>query len=265
MSPSLGRQAVYSLKARMSRLPTYLTVHMVRFAWREDIGKKAKIMVRLSRACFDSHFTDIQAFFVQRKVKFPLEFDALDLATEELREKLIPASRKLKDIEKDRGERRKVRKRTKQAVPAAAAPVVSPTVDVEMADAVAVTASAPADAAAAVPAAKEAVPDFEDEVGARTREAEELKKLIPQDIMNDVGCSATGLYDLVGASLRPVYVLNVGCLPITRSNRHPQRCCRRCWALHGLREEERARRVPHQGHRRRRHHWRWPVADDGGH
>lgn len=44
-SPSLGRQAVYSQTSRLSRLPSYLTVHMVRFAWRRDIGKKAKIMV----------------------------------------------------------------------------------------------------------------------------------------------------------------------------------------------------------------------------
>lgn len=44
-SPSLGRQALYSQKSRLSRLPTYLTIHMVRFAWRADIGKKAKIMV----------------------------------------------------------------------------------------------------------------------------------------------------------------------------------------------------------------------------
>lgn len=146
-------------------------------------------------------YTYVLTLFPKRKVKFPLEFDALDLATGELREKLIPASRKLKDIEKDRGERRKVRKRTKQAVPAAPAPVVAPTVDVEMADAVAVTASASATGDAAAPAAvTEAVPDFEDEVGARTREAEELKALIPEDIRNDVGCSATGLYDLVGAS-----------------------------------------------------------------
>lgn len=49
-SPSLGRQAIYSQKSRVSRLPTYLTVHMVRFAWRADIGKKAKIMVRPSTA-----------------------------------------------------------------------------------------------------------------------------------------------------------------------------------------------------------------------
>ena len=45
-SPSLGREAVYTSTSRLSRLPSYLTVHMVRFAWKRDINKKAKIMVR---------------------------------------------------------------------------------------------------------------------------------------------------------------------------------------------------------------------------
>jgi ubiquitin carboxyl-terminal hydrolase 14 len=49
-SPTLDRDAVYSHRSRLERLPTYLTVHMVRFAWREDIGKKAKIMVRKHRS-----------------------------------------------------------------------------------------------------------------------------------------------------------------------------------------------------------------------
>jgi ubiquitin carboxyl-terminal hydrolase 14 len=93
-SPSLGRDATYTQTSRLSRLPSYLTLHMVRFAWRRDIGKKAKIM---------------------RKVKFASEFDALDAATPELKEKLIPVSRRLKEIEKERSERRKVRKRTKTA------------------------------------------------------------------------------------------------------------------------------------------------------
>ena len=44
-SPSLGREAVYTSTQRLTRLPSYLTVHMVRFAWKRDIGKKAKIMV----------------------------------------------------------------------------------------------------------------------------------------------------------------------------------------------------------------------------
>ena len=44
-SPLLGRSAVYSQKSRISRLPSTLLVHMVRFYWRRDINKKAKIMV----------------------------------------------------------------------------------------------------------------------------------------------------------------------------------------------------------------------------
>ncbi|KAG5726473.1 Ubiquitin carboxyl-terminal hydrolase 6, partial [Termitomyces sp. T112] len=115
-SPSLGRDAVYSQKSRLTRLPGYLVIHMVRFAWRQDIQKKAKIM---------------------RKVKFPLEFDALDLATDDLREKLLPASRKLKEIEKERMERRKVRKRTKNALPSASSGPAATAIDVEMEDATA--------------------------------------------------------------------------------------------------------------------------------
>jgi len=45
-SPSLNRDASYSQRSRLERLPAYLTVHMVRFAWKADISKKVKIMVR---------------------------------------------------------------------------------------------------------------------------------------------------------------------------------------------------------------------------
>ncbi|KAF9481605.1 ubiquitin carboxyl-terminal hydrolase 6 [Pholiota conissans] len=180
-SPSLGRQAVYSQKSRLTRLPTYLTVHMVRFAWRADIGKKAKIM---------------------RKVKFPQEFDALDLATDDLRAKLLPASRKLKEIEKERGERRKVRKRTKNAVSAGpSTSAVPPTVDVEMGDAAgiaaAVTTGDIVPAAGADASKANAVDEFEDEVVVRKREVAELAELISPEVRNDIGASATGLYDLV--------------------------------------------------------------------
>jgi hypothetical protein len=44
-SPTLGREATYNSKSRLSRLPSYLAIHMVRFTWRREIGKKAKIMV----------------------------------------------------------------------------------------------------------------------------------------------------------------------------------------------------------------------------
>jgi ubiquitin carboxyl-terminal hydrolase 14 len=183
-SPSLGRQAIYSQKSRLSRLPSYLTVHMVRFSWREDIAKKAKIM---------------------RKIKFPSEFDALDLATDELRTKLLPVSRKLKEIEKERSERRKVRKRTKQATVAAGPssgpePAAAAGGDVEMADVSAATAATGEVAAAGEEGKGKEVPsspEFEDELSHRKKEAAELAQLIDEDVKRDIGCSATGLYELV--------------------------------------------------------------------
>jgi len=156
-------------------------VHMVRFAWREDIGKKAKIM---------------------RKVKFPQEFDALDLATDELRAKLLPASRRLKEIEKERGERRKVRKRTKQAAPAAAGPssaIAPATTDVEMADASPAQAVSTEGVASAGGSKDKEVGlgEPEDEITLRKKETAELAQLIDEEVKRDVGCSATGLYELV--------------------------------------------------------------------
>ncbi|KAH7928034.1 cysteine proteinase [Leucogyrophana mollusca] len=159
-SPSLGREAVYNQTSRLSRLPTYLTVHMVRFAWRRDVGKKAKIM---------------------RKVKFATEFDALDIATDELKGKLTPVSRRLKEIEKERSQRRKVRKRTK-ATQEASSSTRAKDGDVEMGD-------APAPAPDSI--------DLEDENVYRTRELAELEALVDADAKADYGCSVTGLYDLV--------------------------------------------------------------------
>ncbi|KAI0772406.1 cysteine proteinase [Trametes elegans] len=177
-SPSLGREAVYTSTSRLSRLPSYLTVHMVRFAWKRDIGKKAKIM---------------------RRVKFPTEYDALDIATPELKEKLLPISRKLKEVEKERGERRKVRKRTK-----AAQPVKDKEGDVQMADASAPEASSSSgDAAPSTTADGEdkgkavANVELEDESVYRECEGKELEALIHPDVKADVGASTTGQYELV--------------------------------------------------------------------
>ncbi|KAG5338160.1 hypothetical protein C0989_008146, partial [Termitomyces sp. Mn162] len=176
-SPSLGRDAVYSQKSRLTRLPGYLVIHMVRFAWRQDIQKKAKIM---------------------RKVKFPLEFDALDLATDDLREKLLPASRKLKEIEKERMERRKVRKRTKNALPSASSGPAATAIDVEMEDATAVVPIGGPTSDAVVEQGKTiAGGELEDESVYRTKEKEELDPLISEDVKRDVGASISGLYDLV--------------------------------------------------------------------
>ncbi|KAJ3778491.1 hypothetical protein FB446DRAFT_713739 [Lentinula raphanica] len=170
-SPTLGREAQYTQSSRITRLPSYLNVHMVRFAWKADVQKKAKIM---------------------RKVKFPTTYDAVDLTSPELREKLLPASRRLQEIEKERAERRKVRKRTKNVQAAATAGSSSTVVpqdsnaapgeDVTMANADPGTVAGGA---------------LEDEEIYRAREKKELEALVHPDLRADVGASTTGLYELV--------------------------------------------------------------------
>ncbi|TCD68576.1 deubiquitinating enzyme [Steccherinum ochraceum] len=179
-SPSLGRDAVYSSKTRLSRLPSYLTVHMVRFAWRRDIEKKAKIM---------------------RKVKFPTEFDALDLVTDDLKAKLTPVSRKLKEIESQRGERRKVRKRTKAAAEASSSSTGKgkgrEDADVEMSDANAGEGSKKEVKEGEEEKEEVAGGELEEESVYRERETKELEALVHPDLKADTGCSVAGLYELV--------------------------------------------------------------------
>ncbi|KAI0028729.1 hypothetical protein K488DRAFT_80533 [Vararia minispora EC-137] len=162
-SPTLGRNADYTMRTRLSRLPSYLTVHMVRFTWRQDINKKAKIM---------------------RKVKFPIEYDAIDLTTDDLRAKLQPVSRRLAEIEQERRERAKVRKRTKAAREAAAAP------------------KSPSEAAMDIDLAPAEVTDAQggelnEESFYREKERTELEALVDTSVKADFGASQTGLYDLV--------------------------------------------------------------------
>ena len=49
-----------------------------------------------------------------------IEFDALSLVTDELKEKLLPISRRLKEVDMERAEKRKVRKRTKKVAASSA-------------------------------------------------------------------------------------------------------------------------------------------------
>ncbi|XP_006455692.1 hypothetical protein AGABI2DRAFT_195095 [Agaricus bisporus var. bisporus H97] len=177
-SPSLGREAVYSQKSRLTRLPTYLIVHMVRFAWRADTGKKAKIM---------------------RKVKFPTELDAVDFATEELQAKILPASRKLKEVEKERFERRKIRKRTKNVTTskAATSSTVEATTTAPGPDGDVAMADAGPSSAEQVKGKATVEGELEDESVYRGREEKELAELADPDLKKDIGASQTGLYDLV--------------------------------------------------------------------
>lgn len=165
------------------------------------LGKKLRSwQVFIKRPQHQSSCTN--SFSVQRKIKFPTEFDATDLVTDELKAKILPVSRKLKEVEKERAERRKVRKRTKNVASTSSAPAGA---DVEMADS---SASAPAVASAATTEAtategeaekKETVGgELEDESVYNTKELADLEALVSPDLKRDIGCSVTGLYDLVG-------------------------------------------------------------------
>ncbi|XP_078040794.1 ubiquitin specific protease 14 [Augochlora pura] len=78
MSPTLGRDAVYTKTSKISRLPAYLTIQFVRFYYKEKEAINAKIL---------------------KDVKFPLEFDAFELCSSELQNKLNPMRKKIKEHE----------------------------------------------------------------------------------------------------------------------------------------------------------------------
>ncbi|KAF2857610.1 cysteine proteinase [Piedraia hortae CBS 480.64] len=92
-SPTLGRTATYTRKSRISRLPRYLPVHLIRFFWRKDTKKKAKIL---------------------RKVAFQHEIDVTAFCTEELKKKLIPVRDKIREVRKEEEDVERAKKRQKR-------------------------------------------------------------------------------------------------------------------------------------------------------
>jgi len=92
-SEVLDREATYTKRSKISRLPKYLTVHFMRFFWKRETQKKAKIM---------------------RKVTFPHELDATEFCTDELRNMLVPVRDKLREIRKDEEDVDRARKRRKK-------------------------------------------------------------------------------------------------------------------------------------------------------
>lgn len=77
-SAILDRDAEYMKTLKVSRLPGYLTVTMVRFQFKQKDAINAKIL---------------------KDVKFPMMLDTFDLCTSELQEKLVPMRTKFKDYE----------------------------------------------------------------------------------------------------------------------------------------------------------------------
>lgn len=92
-STSLGREATYNKVSKISRLPRYLPVHFVRFFWRKDTQKKAKVM---------------------RKVTFPMEFDIVEFCTDELKKKIIPIRDQIREIRKEEEDVERAKKRQKR-------------------------------------------------------------------------------------------------------------------------------------------------------
>lgn len=77
-SEVLDRNAEYVKNLRISRLPAYMTVQMVRFQFKQKDAINAKIL---------------------KDVKFPLMLDTYDLCTPDLQTKLVPMRTRFKDYE----------------------------------------------------------------------------------------------------------------------------------------------------------------------
>ena len=120
---------------------------------------------------------------------------------------MLPVNRRLQAIEKERGERRKVRRKMKNV-----APVEKSSGDVNMTDAVPATTT-PVTASVGTASVGDAESmatgkadgELEDESVYRAREIAELETLVHSDVRDDVGCSASGLYELVGEPPFPSY------------------------------------------------------------
>ena len=180
-SQILGRDCVYTKRSRIARLPKYLTVHFVRFFWKREAQKKAKIM---------------------RKVTFPAEIDVVEYCTETLRKQLVPVRDKVREVRKDEEDVVRARKRQKlahkqeedrQRESKASGPADGKSLtqdkkdenkgeDTEMADATYKTdAEYDAERAASIHVAKK-----------------ELFALINPDLAKDEGANKSGLYELRG-------------------------------------------------------------------
>ncbi|OJD35612.1 ubiquitin thiolesterase [Diplodia corticola] len=92
-SEVLGRNSMYTKTSRIARLPKYLPIHFMRFDWRKDTSKKAKIM---------------------RKVTFPQELDAVEFCSDDLKKLLIPVRDKIREIRKEEEDVERARKRRKR-------------------------------------------------------------------------------------------------------------------------------------------------------
>ncbi|KAK0125080.1 deubiquitinating enzyme [Cadophora gregata f. sp. sojae] len=190
-SSVLDRDAIYTKKSKVARLPKYLTVHFVRFFWKREAQKKAKIM---------------------RKVTFPDELDVVEFCTDELKAMLIPVRDKVREVRKDEEDIERARKRQKKIHDKAVADEAAGIVD-------SVSESKKADDKKTDDKKKDDKKDSKDATGdvamedvvyktdaeidaekaAAILEAKkELHALINPELLKDEGANTSGLYELRG-------------------------------------------------------------------
>ncbi|UKZ74231.1 hypothetical protein TrVFT333_001892 [Trichoderma virens FT-333] len=157
-SEVLGRDATYTKKSKISRAPKYLTVHFVRFFWKRETKKKAKIM---------------------RKVTFPQELDIVEFCSDELKDALIPVRDKVREVRKDEEDIERARKRRKK------------THDKDMSDA------DDADTVMGETFKTDAQVEAESEAALLSAK-KELNALINPALRDDDGANQSGLYELRG-------------------------------------------------------------------
>lgn len=142
----------------------------MRFFWKRDINKKAKIV---------------------RKVTFPFELDATEFCSNELRAKLVPVRDTLRDLHKDAVDRERASKRMRTAQ------ISSDNIAGGNAGEGGFGAGRPSgtdvlseelrrEQEAARARVEEKVPDW----------AEELRDKLDPEILKDEGCNPSGLYEL---------------------------------------------------------------------
>ena len=88
-SSSLGRDAIYTKKSLISRLPAYLCVQLVRFYYKEKEKVSAKVL---------------------KDVKFPLVLDVFELCTDDLQKKLVPMRENFRVMDEEHNLTRKAKK-----------------------------------------------------------------------------------------------------------------------------------------------------------
>jgi ubiquitin carboxyl-terminal hydrolase 14 len=188
-SDTLDRDATYTKTSQISRAPKYLTVHFVRFFWRRDSQKKAKIM---------------------KKVTFPAELDVLEFCTDELKQQLVPVRDKVREIRKDEQDVERARKRQKLAhkqeedrkaeadrIGAEAAPIKKAQEAKERKEAEA--SGKPQEAATNDMDVYKTDAEYEAERAASIKAAKkELYAAIDPVLMADEGANKSGLYELRG-------------------------------------------------------------------